>query len=410
MLRAEKTASLQVPDAPRPIRGVALTAEQTSWLLAARSGVISRLAAASEGVPPTTQDRFGTALHWAAAGDHRKVIEWLLAHEIPLSLCNVDGQSAIHVAAFFGFSDSLEALLAARVEPESQAGDKRGFTPVHYAAVGGHVDALKKLLATGASPFAKSADDKTALQLARREAGLASGARQTAAMAAVRLLERACAQLRNWLRAVRADDLEMCSVLYDDHGGSKFRGVNPDWWLPPSTLINSCEVDGRTALHIAARATSGEMVTWLLAHGADPSLHDVGRRWTPLHVAVAARALRVVRLLLVAGRSRRQFCAVSALKPSYGHSALELAASPLADWESNDDARAILALLISERRRCKLLRQWRLTARLAVVLQRWQLEAAARAYAPQGMGYMSSRDDFAECAREEIASKRQRQE
>ena len=48
--------------------------------------------------------------------------------------------------------------------------------------------------------------------------------------------------------------------------------------------------------------------------------------------------------------------------------------------------------------------------RTATALSLDQLEAAARAYAPQGMGYMSSRDDFAECAREETASKRQRQE
>ena len=365
------------------------------------------MAAASDGVHATAHDRFGTALHWAATGDHRKAIEWLLARGVPLSLRNADGQSALHVAAFAGFSDSLAVLLASCTAADGVAGgaDKRGFTPVHYAAVGGHVEALKRLLAAGASPFPKNVDDKTALQLARREAGLASGVRQAAAMAAVRLLEAVQAQLRDWLRTVRRSDHKACSALYDDAVAAEL-SEGAGWRLPALTLVNSSDADGLTALHFAARARSGEMAKLLLAQGADLTLRDASRGFTPLHVAAAAMAPEPVQLMLAAGRTLRQLLD---LKSSRGETALQIACHQSEAAPEDADARVAVTLFVSEVRRRRLLRIWRLISRLVVMLHRWQLEAAARAYAPQGLGYMSSRDDFAECA-SATSTKRQRQE
>ena len=144
----------------------------------------------------------------------------------------------------------------------------------------------------------------------------------------------------------------------------------------------------------------------LLAQGADLTLRDASRGFTPLHVAAAAMAPEPVQLMLAAGRTLRQLLD---LKSSRGETALQIACHQSEAAPEDADARVAVTLFVSEVRRRRLLRIWRLISRLVVMLHRWQLEAAARAYAPQGLGYMSSRDDFAECA-SATSTKRQRHE
>lgn len=77
------------------------------------------------------------------------------------------------------------------------------------------------------------------------------------------------------------------------------------------------DIRGRTPLHIAASRGYTEIVSLLLAHGADPNLRDhMGN--TPLHLAAAANKMSMVMLLLKAG-------ADASCLNSEGNSSLKLA-------------------------------------------------------------------------------------
>jgi calcium-independent phospholipase A2 len=64
--------------------------------------------------------------------------------------------------------------------------------------------------------------------------------------------------------------------------------------------INSCNFDGRTALHIMVLRNRLDCVVALLSHGADT---DIGDREgnTPLHLAVTQGSFAIVQALVVFG-------------------------------------------------------------------------------------------------------------
>ncbi len=54
-----------------------------------------------------------------------------------------------------------------------------------------------------------------------------------------------------------------------------------------TTLVNACDRDGKSPLHVASESFSDAMAEWLLAHGADVNKLD-SDGWTPLERAVFA--------------------------------------------------------------------------------------------------------------------------
>lgn len=65
--------------------------------------------------------------------------------------------------------------------------------------------------------------------------------------------------------------------------------------LVMSGNINEVDDDGRSPLIHAVLAgdANEEMVKYLLAKGADPSLQDKGQKWTPLHFAARDQKLSI---------------------------------------------------------------------------------------------------------------------
>ncbi len=55
--------------------------------------------------------------------------------------------------------------------------------------------------------------------------------------------------------------------------------------------LNSVDEDGRTPLMHAVLATDAdlEMISFLMANGANPNTADAGQRWTALHFAARGR-------------------------------------------------------------------------------------------------------------------------
>jgi uncharacterized protein len=76
----------------------------------------------------------------------------------------VFGSQMIHLAAFRGFCDEIETLLASGADIDA-TGDL-GLTPLHYAVLGGQCTAVKLLIHCGANHALVNEFDETPLQMA----------------------------------------------------------------------------------------------------------------------------------------------------------------------------------------------------------------------------------------------------
>lgn len=138
----------------------------------------------------------------AAAVGRRDRVDELLDDEPPLlSATGADGFTALHLAAYFGWGDTVQLLLvrganvravaqnALKVEPlhsalagghvsvadrlieggaDVNARQGGGWTPLHAAVRNRSIDAVRLLLAHGADPFRRADDGTTPLELAER--------------------------------------------------------------------------------------------------------------------------------------------------------------------------------------------------------------------------------------------------
>lgn len=120
------------------------------------------------------------------------------------------GCTALHRAAFQGFSTEVRRLLEGRSDPNArEAWDE---TPLHMAARSGNIEAARLLIAAGASIDAVNADDKTPLFVAgedRKEAMceflLKLGATTGGLEDLPKLLQQLTGPTQNELKAVQPD-------------------------------------------------------------------------------------------------------------------------------------------------------------------------------------------------------------
>lgn len=149
-----------------------------------------------------------TALHLAADQDHALVVAALCAAGAPLAALDFHGHTALHLAAWQDHRDSVRALVAARAplaardingdtplalaasEPvpevvrillaagaDLEATNDLGQTPLLRAAMTGRADVVDVLLTAGADPSHRDRGGRTALAWARAEGHTAAAAR-----------------------------------------------------------------------------------------------------------------------------------------------------------------------------------------------------------------------------------------
>lgn len=124
--------------------------KRTPFLLAVTAGDLGLAKALfGRGVDLDTQSHCGaTALHLAAANNHRHMIEWLLANGFPLNARDDFGNSALHSAVGGDCVDAASLLLENGADVQEQDGN--GYGLIHDVSLDGDLAMLKLLLRAGA--------------------------------------------------------------------------------------------------------------------------------------------------------------------------------------------------------------------------------------------------------------------
>jgi len=238
--------------------------------LAAKAGrckVVTELLADNPSLIDTRDERGRTALHYASKSGHEDVLKQLLVH-MPglLSAKDNRGKTLLHVAT----NDNIVAHLLGK-SPELVAEvDMRGRTALHFAAKRGDDYIVARLLAN-CPRLAHVTDEhqRTALHYAA-----AYGHEYVLNL----LFE--VEPIEKIARMIDLVDSRRWTVLhFAVHGNIGFRGGQDGGHdhivarlLKISSLIGATDVDGRTALHLAARGGSVAIVKRLLAK--QPKLID----------------------------------------------------------------------------------------------------------------------------------------
>lgn len=212
---------------------------------AARSGNLAMVdLLLQRGAPIDGRNLAGaTALYVAAERGHTDVVQRLIDKGADVNLTGRSGASPVAAAAFAGRNEVVKLLLAHGAD--AKAADETGKAPIVYAAAAGELDIVRQLLAKNIDINARYANDLTLLMWA-------SGPDQN---------------------IPEAQALEVVSYLID-----------------AGAHIDDRDARGRTALMIAAEGNHATIAERLLAHGADPALHDKsGKRAADLTSLTALR-------------------------------------------------------------------------------------------------------------------------
>ena len=282
----------------------------TPLLACATSGNVAVAEAlAAAGASLQSRDPRGrTALHRAAEQGHADLLGWLLAHgaqvdardddgmtalmsaSTPASttaLCHAgasihaataEGETALHIAAQHGRSETVQELLDRGADPDSAT--CMGETPLHYAVfAGGNIGCLEALLDAGADVDEETDEGMTALMIAARAARpdvvewlLQHGARVNARTVVGNTALIVASDGRNeWTRDMSfSSRIEQCLRRLVQAGAD----------------INAANADGITAVHAATWGFDAGRVRCLLEMGANPSI-AARDGTTPLSVAQA---------------------------------------------------------------------------------------------------------------------------
>lgn len=107
-----------------------------------------------------------TVFEAAALGRTEALRRELALHPEAARAVAADGFTPLHLACFFGHSDTVAFILKAGADPDALAGNATRLRPLHSAATQGDVEVCRMLLDAGASPDATQQGGYTALHAA----------------------------------------------------------------------------------------------------------------------------------------------------------------------------------------------------------------------------------------------------
>ena len=254
-------------------------AADTALMMAARTGRVEAIHVLLEaGARVNTQETWGgtTPLMWAVSENHVDAVRALIA-----AGADVNARSN-YVAAANGRGFEGRTPVAAKTEAKAEEFASGWLTPVMLAAREGNADITRVLLAANADVNARAGDGKTALALAifngnydvasllidgKADVNIADAQRFTPLFWAVDRRNMETAPSFPWM--VTADPLPLIRKLLE-------AGADPNALVNNTPRARMREGSPRivfaTALMRAAFAADLELVTLLLAHGADPNV------------------------------------------------------------------------------------------------------------------------------------------
>lgn len=278
----------------------------------------------------------GDALFRPVAEGNELLVEALIARGIDLTVRNEHGDTALHVAAAHVLNfEIVTMLLEAGCDVDEVGGG--GATPLHYAVRVGDWSVVALLLRWKATPDARDGEGNTPQELAEKGnkeylvaefKASAAGREEAVNLPGVRrhLKRERTTIYRTNLR--NEDGLSALQQVVQDGEQDTVRK-----FLSRGDDIEGKDKDHRTALHIAVEKGNAEIVTLLLAGGANieavtickisPHLSILSRidsSMTALQLAARYRYPEIVNILLAGGAN------ISAAN-DIGHTALHFAAA-----------------------------------------------------------------------------------
>ena len=241
-----------------------------------------------------------TALHWASYRDDVESADLLIRAGAKVNAANDLGATALWTASLNGGVAMVRRLLEAGANPNAAL--LLGETPVMVAARSGHSLVIEQLLARGANVNARAARGQTALMwaVAQKHSGvvkvlIAHGADVHARSEVWSQVMAAPPHgLLEYNRAIPhgGDTALMFAARVGDLTSAKLL-------VAAGANVNDADAWGVSATVLAAHSGYGELVEFLLDHGADPNAAKAG--FTALHAAIARRDEKVVTALLARG-------------------------------------------------------------------------------------------------------------
>ena len=274
--------------------GGGYVASDAAWemFLAARSGDLTRVESLARQYPGLERFEYNYTppIHFAVREGHADVVRFLVERGADLAYRTYPfGDSLVTMAddrehhdvgrllrsylgRKFALSETIGSILDAakagdlsRVREElardptlAHAANDLGNTALHNAAEYGHLDVVDALLAAGANPNAARGDGNKPVHVALMHSWRARVPPERAREIANRLIANG-AEYTMVIAALLGDIAFMRTALARDAALANFE--------------ESCHI---RPISIAARRGNFEMVTMLLAHGADPNLPEEG--------------------------------------------------------------------------------------------------------------------------------------
>lgn len=195
---------------------------------------------------------------------------------------DVDGSTALHVAAKWNKSSAIKVLVAAGADVEAR--QSAGRTPLHLAAAGGQSNAVLALTRCKADTSKMDSEGRTPLHLAA----------QLATVVALRALVAGGANIN--LRSTPEFDeyaaLDVAASLGNVDTLEELIRLGAD--------VNATDTDGVSALHVAVKHSQPKTIHALVNAGADVDAED-GEGSTPLHEAASSSSSETITALLENG-------------------------------------------------------------------------------------------------------------
>ncbi|KAK9444709.1 Ankyrin repeat-containing domain protein [Metarhizium brunneum] len=315
----------------------------TPLLQAARCGHVDSFAKLqSEGADPNAVAAHTnlTALHLEARIGQRAIVQLLIAAKVPLASVDEQGYGALHYAAEGGFEEIVRCMIVAANDTATLADESRvsqvllandqtrdSNTPLHLAASNGHLKTVETLLEMKAGPSILNDRKYTPLHCAAEEGfpsvvkallkvGTVAENQGEQSMVEVQRLPGEVARIPSPVE-LAAKNGHLCTVtelrswrfydnsevLYPAFATACREGTNDcalyilQWYNEVSFAGGPLlDVDGNTALHLAARDGNVRLFQKLMnsKHAPIDSFNKKGL--SPLHIAASSGSLAIIQL------------------------------------------------------------------------------------------------------------------